>query len=184
MFNHIRADIQRFQRVDESSLMRLFINSPGLKTLLVYRLGRWLRKVRRYPVWWLLVLLLTPLYWLLTAYMRFACDIVLDQTADIGPGLYIGHFGGIRVHNCRLGTHCSIQQEVCLEPTENGDDGPIIGNHVWIGAHARVQGAIQVGDGATVGAGALVTQDVAASCLVLGSPARVVQRDYDNSSIL
>lgn len=184
MFNNIRADIGRFHRQDERNTMRLLWYSPGLKSLVAYRLGVWLRSVSGNPLCWPMVLVLAPCYWLLTAYVRLAFDIILDKSAVIGPGLYIGHFGGIRLRNCRLGACCSIQQEVRLEPSPGSDDGPVIGNSVWIGAHARTQGVIKVGDGATVGAGALVTQDVDAGCLVLGSPARVMQRNYDNSSLL
>lgn len=151
---------------------------------MIYRLGRWLLNAKKSPVCWPMVLVLTPVYWLLAAYMRLAFDIHLDKSADIGPGLYIGHFGGIRLRKCCLGANCSVQQEVRLEPSEGSDDGPIIGNNVWIGAHARVQGAVQVGNGATIGAGAFVTKDVAESCLVLGVPSRIVQNNYENSDIL
>jgi serine O-acetyltransferase len=162
--------------------MRLIWENPGLQALMIYRMGRWLASEGRCHAWLLLVLI--PIYRLSVAYIRFAYDILLDQSAVIGPGLYIGHFGGIRLRNCRIGAYCSIQQEVRLEPIIGSDDGPIIGNRVWIGAHARIIGSVQVGDRATVGAGALVTQDVAASCLLLGNPARIVQINYDNSAFL
>lgn len=184
MFNNIIADIKRFQHIEEISLLRLFLSSPGFQTLMIYRFGRWLRSIRRNPLNWLLILFLTPVCWCLNAYIRFESDIIIDQSSEIGPGLYIGHFGGIWVHNCQIGAHCSIHQQVHLEPILGNNDGPIIGNRVWIGAHARIQGSIQVGDGVTIGAGALVTQDVDAGWLILGNPSRLFQRNYDNSSIL
>jgi maltose O-acetyltransferase len=55
---------------------------------------------------------------------------------------------------------------------------------VWIGGHAKVLGGITVGDGATIGAGALITNDVPSRALMMGSPARVMSRDYDNMAIL
>jgi serine O-acetyltransferase len=140
--------------------------------------------VKRSPAFWLPIILLTPVYWLLATYYRLAYDINLEQSAEIGPGLYIGHFGGIRVRNCYIGEHCAIQQEVCLEPEACGNGGPIIGNRVWIGAHARIQGSVKVGDRATIGAGSLVNRDVPDGCLLLGNPARVAQKDYDNSGFL
>jgi serine O-acetyltransferase len=184
MFDTIRADIGRFHRQDERNTLRLLWYSPGLKSLIAYRFGVWLRKIRRNPLCWPVVLVLAPFYWMLSAYVRLAFDIILDTSAVIGPGLYIGHFGGIRLRDCRLGSCCSIQQEVYLEPQAGGSDGPIIGNNVWIGAHARIQGPIKIGNGVTVGGGAFVTRDVAERCLVLGNPARVMQREYDNSSFL
>ena len=82
------------------------------------------------------------------------------------------------------GEHCAIQQEVCLEPTITGKHGPEIGDRVWIGAHARIQGNIHVGNRATIGAGTIITQDIPEGCLFLGNPSRLVLRNYDNSSFL
>lgn len=187
MFENIRKDIKRFQRSSDSevcSLLYLLWHTSGLKTLMVYRMGRWLTSFRGFPLLWPIIILLTPVYWLLTAYFRLAYDIFLEQSAEIGPGFYIGHFGGIRVRNCRIGYGCAIQQEVCLEPEANGNSGPLIGNQVWIGAHSQIKGAVTVGSRATIGAGSLVVNNVAEGCLLLGNPARVVQREYDNSAFL
>lgn len=181
MFEHVRSDLRHFQRPPERcGIMKLLWSNPGLKTLMTYRLGRWMGSSVGYPLRWPLLLLLVPVYWTLTAYFRAAYDIRLEQSAQIGPGLFICHFGGIRVRNCRLGQHCSIFQEVCLEPATQDGSGPTIGDCVWIGAQARIQGALRVGDRATIGAGAVVREDVAEGCLVLGNPARVVLRSYDN----
>lgn len=186
MFDQIRADIFRYHTYSErlDSKVRLFWNTPGLQALITYRMGSWLRHAGRCTLCWPLVLALMPIYLLLTAYVRLAFDIHLSQSACIGPGLYIGHFGGIRVRNCRLGEYCSIQQEVCLEPEMGSDRGPEIGNRVWIGAHARILGDFRVGSRATISAGAVVTQDVIEGCLVAGNPARVVFKTYDNSRLL
>jgi serine O-acetyltransferase len=158
----------------------------GFQALLAYRLGRWLRSVRRRPVYWPVMALLYPIYALLTIWVRAAYGIHLDQNADIGPGFYIGHFGGIRVIRCKIGSNCSIHQHVSLCPKDNdgSGNGPVVGRYVWIGAHARVHGNIRIGDGATIGAGALVKLDVPEGSLVLGNPGRVMQRGFDNSAML
>lgn len=56
--------------------------------------------------------------------------------------------------------------------------GPVIGDDVSIGAGANILPAINIGNGAVVGAGAVVTKDVPPKKLVMGIPARVV-RDLD-----
>jgi serine O-acetyltransferase len=53
-------------------------------------------------------------------------------------------------------------------------DSPVVGDDVSIGAGARVIGAVTVGPGATIGANAVVLQDVPAGALAVGVPARIV----------
>lgn len=189
MFKNIHADILRYHKctlpLRKKDVLRLILLNHGLQALIAYRMGRWIRLVcNYYSRWCPLVLIFMPLYWLLTIYVRLAYDIYLYQSAYIGPGLYIGHFAGIRMRNCSIGEHCAIQQEVCLEPTITGKHGPEIGDRVWIGAHARIQGNIHVGNRATIGAGTIITQDIPEGCLFLGNPSRLVLRNYDNSSFL
>ncbi len=180
MFDDIKADVLRYHRRGTApraiDCLRLAIENFGLQALFVYRLGRWLRNR---PV----TLLLYPVYQVLAAGIRLAYGINLEQSAEIGPGLYIGHFGAIHVAHCRMGARCAIQQHVRLD-AGSGTKGPVIGTAVWIGAHAQIRADVEIGDGATIGAGAVVTQDVPPRCLVLGNPGRVTQRDYDNSMFL
>ena len=156
----------------------------GLQALLAYRLDSWLRSLRPVPFLWPLILVLTPQVWILSVYVRLAYDIHLDNSADIGMGLYIGHFGGIHVQKCSIGSNCSIQQEVRIGPLQKGGKGPEIGNGVWIGTHAIIEGEVRIGDGATIGAGTVVKEDVPEGCLLMGNPARILKRNYDNSCIM
>ena len=180
LLGNVRADLQRFAA---RSKLWHFALAFGLQALIVYRLGRWLQ-CGRHPLWRVLKAPLTPVHWLAELLVRWAYDIRLDVSAEIGPGLYIGHLGGIVVRDCQLGANCSIHQRVRIEPLPGGTSGPAIGDRVWIGSHAQVLGPVRIHAGATVAAGSVVIQDVPASCLVIGSPARVVRWDYDNSSLL
>jgi acetyltransferase-like isoleucine patch superfamily enzyme len=54
----------------------------------------------------------------------------------------------------------------------------IIGDDVWIGARAIVLRGVSVGVGAVIGAGAVVTKDVAPYAIVAGVPARVVRHRF------
>jgi serine acetyltransferase len=183
------ADCRRVHRSETLStlqLLKLTAGSAGLKALLGYRLGRHLlllQAQRRQP-------LLRPFGWLLygiiSGYARHALDINLDLSADIGAGLYIGHFGNIAVRHCELGSHCSIAQSVHIEPDDaaNPTTGPTIGDRVWIGGHAKIIGSYQIGDRCTIGAGAAVKRDIPSGALFMGNPGRVVMSDYDNTDIL
>ena len=56
------------------------------------------------------------------------------------------------------------------------DDRPIvIGNDVWIGAYAIILPGVHVGNGAIIGAGAVVTKDVPEYAIVGGNPAKVIK---------
>lgn len=62
--------------------------------------------------------------------------------------------------------------------------GPIcIGHDVWIGMHAVVLGGVTIGDGAIVGAHAMVTKDVPPYAIVGGNPAKVLKYRFDELTI-
>lgn len=187
MPNAFLTDCRRANRSGRSSAwqtLKIIAETQGLKALLGYRLGRRLLQLKAEGRQPLLRLLGWPLYWLISGYARKALGIDLQLSADIGPGLYVGHFGNIVVRNCTMGNHCSISQSVHIEPAAGESSGPVIGTRVWIGGHTEIVGAWQIGDRCTIGAGALVTRDIPEGALFIGRPGRVIMSDYDNSDIL
>ncbi len=58
-----------------------------------------------------------------------------------------------------------------------------IGNDCWIGERAMVVGGVQVGDGAVILAGAIVTKDIPAYAIVGGIPAKILRYRYRVDSI-
>lgn len=58
-----------------------------------------------------------------------------------------------------------------------------IGNDVWIGERAIILGGIRIGDGAVVGAGAIVTKDVPAYAIVGGVPAKIIRYRFAPETI-
>ena len=54
----------------------------------------------------------------------------------------------------------------------------LIGNDVWIGERAMILGGVKVGDGAVVGAGAIVTKDVPPFSIVAGVQARILRERF------
>lgn len=106
--------------------------------------------------------------------------IDLPPDVQAGPGLAIYHGTGLVVHPASvLGSDVLLRHGVTIGALGDGrDDGPAraprIGDGVSIGAGAIVLGDVTVGDGAVIGAGAVVVDDVAPGTTVVGNPARVV----------
>lgn len=60
---------------------------------------------------------------------------------------------------------------------------PVIGNDVWVGAHAVILKGVHIGDGAIVAAGAVVTKDVPPFAIVGGVPAKIIKFRFDQDTI-
>jgi serine O-acetyltransferase len=178
----MRRYIPARKKLSPLRVLRLLLQYQGLQALLGYRLGQ---ALQRAPWYW--QPLLSPawlFYFLLSRYVWLAFDIRLKLSASIGTSLYIGHFGGILLERCRIGAGCAIFQSVHIHPVAAGEAGPVLGEQVWVGAHAQIIGNHQIGAGSTISAGAVVQRDIPAQSLCLGNPARVVMSSYDNRVIL
>jgi serine O-acetyltransferase len=102
--------------------------------------------------------------------------ISLPTGAEFGPGLYIGHFGGIFVHpRVVAGAHLTLSQDVAIGVSRGGV--PRIGDRVYIGPGAKVFGGITIGDRTSIGANAVVHFDTPPGATVVGNPATVTRVD-------
>ena len=89
------------------------------------------------------------------------------------------HQHGIVVHGATVvGDDCIIRQGVTLgiRRMYGLDEAPVLGNGVTVGAGAKILGRVRIGDGADVGANAVVLEDVPEGGLAVGVPAQVVRR--------
>lgn len=59
----------------------------------------------------------------------------------------------------------------------------VVGNDVWIGRGATVMPGVRVGDGAIIGAAAVVASDVPDYAVVVGNPARVVKMRFPEETV-
>ena len=59
----------------------------------------------------------------------------------------------------------------------------IIGNDVWIGQNAVILPGVQIGDGAIIGANSVVGSSVAPYTIVIGNPARILRKRFDDDLI-
>lgn len=67
-------------------------------------------------------------------------------------------------------------------PRTKGD--VIIGNDVWIGHEAVILSGVRIGDGAVIGARAVVSKDIPPYGIVAGNPARLIRHRFDTETIL
>ena len=105
--------------------------------------------------------------------IRMYSGLELSPLADIGPGLYVGHHGPTVIHPGTVaGRNLTLVHAVTIGSHREGV--PLIGDDVQIGTGAILIGAIKIGDRAVIGAGSVVTHDVAAGSVVAGVPARVI----------
>ena len=74
-----------------------------------------------------------------------------------------------------------------MEPPAKADlplkGDTVIGNDVWIGQNAVILPGVHIGDGAIIGANSVVGSDVAPYTVVVGNPARVLRRRFDDELI-
>src|SRR6185436_15223753 len=112
------------------------LRSPGLQAAAVYRFGAW---ALRQPTWARVAL--DPLYVILNLVVQACWGIEISRRAQIGPGLYIGHFGGITVSSLAvIGADCAISQQVTIGVGGQGGGcgAPVVGDHVYIGPGAKL----------------------------------------------
>jgi serine O-acetyltransferase len=148
-------------------LLRAFAE-PGLQAVFVYRFGRWtlgLPALLRVP--------LSLPYFALSLAMRVLWGIELPRSAQVGPGLYIGHFGGIIVSPLAvIGGNCSLSHGVTIGfGGSRGKGGvPVIGDGVYIGPGACLYGRIRIGDNVKIGPHAVIYQDIPDNAVVAVDP--------------
>lgn len=99
----------------------------------------------------------------------------INPAATLGQGLRLPHPSGVVIHrDVIIGPGCMIMQQVTIGQTAD-PRVPIIGANVYIGAGAKILGPINIGDGARIGANAVVLIDLPAHCTAVGIPARIVR---------
>jgi serine O-acetyltransferase len=114
-------------------------------------------------------------------FMRFAFTTSIPYTASIGRNTYFNNWGmGIVIHRrVVVGENCRIGHGVTIGGRSEHYEVPVIGNDVLVGVGATILGPVKVGDHATVGANALVIDNVPPNAVVVGVPARIIKYTND-----
>jgi serine O-acetyltransferase len=170
-FSALRADVRRTYDLLEGGRARRMVNcarSPGVQAVAVYRFGQWLA-----PRPAILRVFLEPFYLLGQFLVHALWGIEIPRSARIGPGLYIGHFGGITISpDAVMGARCSISPSITIGMAGHGErfGVPVIGDNVYIAPGARVFGRIRIGHNVKIGANAVVYRDVPDNAVVALDP--------------
>lgn len=114
----------------------------------------------------------------------FGKNITLGKRVFINSGCRFQDQGGISIgDDCLVGHNvviATLQHDI--RPAHRADLLPspvVIGTNVWLGANVTVLPGVTIGDDAVIGAGSVVTKDIPAASMAVGSPARVVRRIRD-----
>ena len=105
----------------------------------------------------------------------------------LGKGSYINSDCKLRVHKeITIGEFCSISHDFTIMDSDaheiNGNKAKIpikIGNHVLIGTRVTILKGVNIGEGAVIAAGSIVTKDVPPHTLVGGIPAKVLKENVE-----
>lgn len=153
-----------------------FLYFKGFHALQAYRVAHWLWHQDRRP---LAVFIQNQVSAI------FAVDI--HPAASLGSGIMLDHATGIVMGETSVvEDDVSILHEVTLGGTGkvSGDRHPKIRRGVLLSAGAKIIGNIEVGEGAKVGAGSVVLEDVPPHVTVAGVPAKIVGRPGCDSPAL
>ena len=99
------------------------------------------------------------------------------QGASIGGGLFLHHSNGVVIADSAvLGDNCLVSTGCCIVHRADGSGrkGPRIGNNVRLMVGCALIGPVTVGSNVTIGAHAVVLQDVPDNSVAVGVPARIL----------
>jgi serine O-acetyltransferase len=169
MFDRLRDDIASVFERDPAArtAWEVLTCYPGLHALYIHKLAGWFW---RHGLRWL--------GRMTSHFGRLLTGIEIHPGAQIGRRVFIDHGMGVVIgETAEVGDDVTLYHGVTLGGTSwaKGKRHPTLGNGVVIGAGAKVLGPITIGDGAKIGANAVVVKDVRPNAVVVGVPGRIVE---------
>lgn len=169
MFKRFKEDIAVIRDKDPAarSTLEIVLLYNGFKAVRSYRKAHW---CYRHGMKFLA-------RWISQRCVR-RTNIEIHPGATIGRRLFIDHGTGVVIGETTIiGDDCTLYQGVTLGGTgkDTGKRHPTLGNHVMVGAGAKVLGPIVIHDNARIAAGAVVLSEIPENATAVGVPARVVR---------
>ncbi len=177
MLGAVREQIETIFRRDPAakSTLEIVLCYPGFQAVLWHRVAHQLYRSGMYL-----------LARIVSAASRFLTGIEIHPGATIGRRFFIDHGMGVVIgETAEIGDDVLLYQNVTLGGTGNqkGKRHPTIGNHVVVGAGAKVLGGITVGNHVKIGAGSVVVHSVPDHSTVVGVPGRVVRSRVEGNPL-
>ncbi|MDX2251430.1 MAG: serine O-acetyltransferase [Nitrospira sp.] len=169
MLQAIKQDLQAIFDRDPAatSTIEVVLTYAGFHALLAYRISHWLKSVG---------VPFVPRA--ISQLARWLTGIEIHPSAKIGTGFFIDHGMGVVIgETAEVGDYVTLFQGVTLGGTgkERGKRHPTLGNHVVVGAGAKILGGIKIGDNVKIGANSVVLKNVPSNSTVIGVPARIIK---------
>src|SRR4051794_23729794 len=152
LYRNIREDLRCkalwcYESERRAAVLKALL-TDGTAAMILYRLMQWSRRHR--------LGILEMVFGKLSATF---CNCIIGRGAEFGPGFVLIHSAGVVINGgVRGGRGVHIEHQVTVGAERR--QSPILGNDVFIGAGAKILGQIVVGDGARIGANAVVLKDV------------------------
>src|SRR5215213_6787734 len=177
LLQSIRRDIQAARERDPAARndIEVVLCYPGFHARQIHRLAYRLHRSRLH----LLARLVSHLN-------RAVTGVEIHPAARIGEGLFIDHGMGVVIgETAEIGDEVTLYQGVTLGGRRRTREKrhPTLRDGVVVGAHAQLIGAIEIGEGARVGAGSVVVSSVPPYSTVVGVPGRAVGVRYPDRPI-
>lgn len=164
----IREDLQAARDRDPAarSNLEIVLAYPGVHALWAHRLthAMWHKAGLKMPAR------------LISQFTRSITGVEIHPGATIGHRVFIDHGMGVVIgETAVVGDDVTLFHGVTLggRSMTQGKRHPTIGDHVVVGAGAKVLGPVWVGDYAQIGANAVVVKDVPDHAVAVGVPARI-----------
>ena len=151
-----------------TNVISVILLYPGFHAILNHRIAHFFYKKRLFFI-----------ARLLSQFSRFLTGIEIHPGATIGKRLFIDHGMGIVIgETAIIGDNCTIYHGVTLGGTgkERKKRHPTLKNNVVIGCGSKILGNITLGNNVKVGANAVVLKDVPDNKVVVGVPAKIVEK--------
>ncbi len=186
-FKYLKYDLYRYfypndkvSHISLSEKIKAVLFTQGIWATMVYRLRRWVEYECNNAV---VSSIIKPIGRILQIIIEIITGISIAPEVDIGPGLYIGHFGNIFIAGTtKIGKIVNISQEVTIGYAGRGEKWghpKEIGDFVYLAPGAKIIGNISIGNNAAVGANSVLTKSIPDNAVVMGVPARIM--NYNSS---